>query len=462
MIWKRKRTLKQKYKRKKWNNAGMSLIEVIIAITMLSIVAIPVLRSMTSAMYYNGKARTRQSVTISAESLMETFKGYDLESLKSMFEQAKAGDVAARAELGAMQAEEFIVQGDLSDPTLNFAINGMQVDSGNTTCNIQITATRPADGELIELMEIADILPTRDAIYRADRSWDTSAYDRAKSDFVTNYQEAFLNQLNTLDEMDRELTINDLDLSHLTLYQRELTFNILNDGTNDVVTAEMVYTYYIKEYLYYEAVVVEDESEEAEDGEEADESEETEAESETIIYVEKKFNYPENVADYFTVTVPLDSYYPAADSGGYTIYRNPVDGGEHPLERIYLYYYPVYGLKDSILVKNNAGLSLDCYMIKQKIAGMSNIALQNAESSYKPTVSKTGSGNVTIYHNFGTNLGGSGTTQGADLSSFSSAAPYTGNAFVKKKALVYDLEIKVFQNGTEIASLTGTMNEYMD
>ena len=69
----------------KLNNGGMSLVEVIISITILAVVAIPVLHSLTTAMVYNTKARIRQEMTLKAESIMESFKGYSLKELNEMF-----------------------------------------------------------------------------------------------------------------------------------------------------------------------------------------------------------------------------------------------------------------------------------------------------------------------------------------------------------------------------------------
>lgn len=76
---------------KKLNNKGMSLVEVIVAITILGLVAVPVLHSLTTAMVYNAKARNRQEMTLTAESIMETFKGYDLDELKVRFSTGGAG-----------------------------------------------------------------------------------------------------------------------------------------------------------------------------------------------------------------------------------------------------------------------------------------------------------------------------------------------------------------------------------
>ena len=80
------------------DHRGMSLVEVIVAITILGIVAVPVLHSLTTAMVYNQKARTRQEMTLTAESIMETFKGYDLPILFERF--GGSGDASKKGEGG--------------------------------------------------------------------------------------------------------------------------------------------------------------------------------------------------------------------------------------------------------------------------------------------------------------------------------------------------------------------------
>lgn len=51
---------------RKLNNAGMSLVEVIVAIAILSIVILPVLHTFVSSAMYNARARSRQQTTAAA------------------------------------------------------------------------------------------------------------------------------------------------------------------------------------------------------------------------------------------------------------------------------------------------------------------------------------------------------------------------------------------------------------
>lgn len=449
-------------RRKKENNAGMTLIEVIISITILSLVAVPVLHAMTSSMYYNAKARKRQNVTLSAESLMETFKGYELADLQDIFARAGAGDTAAKTELGVIDADGFVYPSDLSASELVFQIQGMKADDGKTVCDVEVKATKQT---VKEILEIENIQPTRDAIFRTNHASDAGAWEKAQDDFRANWQVIFLEKLNALDEREWELTQSDIDMSCLKLYQRELVLAVAGNGSDDTVTAYMEYTYYIKEHIYYERV--EEETEAAtEPATEGAEEEGSEPETEEVTYEERRFTYPENVADYFKIRIPLTEYTPAVNAGEYKVYSNPIKDGEHPLQRLLIYYYPAYQLEhgETIKIKNPDALDLECHLIKQKAPGLSYAQLQTKEINYKPSVKCEGAGHVVLYHNLNSNLADRSNIPGgaSGITTFSDVQPYIGNSFKKQKVLVYKLEMKVSESGTEIARFEGTMNEYVD
>ncbi len=452
-------------RRKKGNNAGMTLVEVIIAITILSLVAVPVLHAMTSSMYYNAKARKRQNVTLAAESLMETFKGYELAELQTIFARADAGDAVAKTELGVKEADGFEYPSDLStDVPLVFKIQGMKADDGKTVCDIEVTATKQPEKEILE---IENIQPTRDAIFRTNHANDADAWNKAQADFQANYQATFLQELNALDDREWELTQSDINMSCLKLYQREMAFAIEGNGSNDIVTAYMEYTYYIKEHIYYERI--EEETEEATEpatGEE--EGGGSEPETEEVVLEERRFNYPGNVADYFKIRIPLTEYPAAASAGEYKVYSNPIKDGEHPLQRLLIYYYPAYQMEhgDTVRIKNPDAMNLECHLIKQKDPGLTYAQLQTKETNYKPAVKCEGAGHVVLYHNLNSNLADKSNIPGgaSGITTFSEVQPYIGNSFKKQKVLVYKLEMKLKESGTEteIAHFEGTMNEYMD
>ena len=72
----------------KKKNSGFTLVEVLIAVAILSVVSIPILQSFVSVAQVNAKSRRRLSATTIAEGLMESCKGL---SLKEVAAQCNPG-----------------------------------------------------------------------------------------------------------------------------------------------------------------------------------------------------------------------------------------------------------------------------------------------------------------------------------------------------------------------------------
>ena len=68
----------------KKNNKGMSLVEAIIAVAILSVAVIPVLTVLSHTVRYNAVAKVKQRATNEAMSIMETYKAYGVEKATSM------------------------------------------------------------------------------------------------------------------------------------------------------------------------------------------------------------------------------------------------------------------------------------------------------------------------------------------------------------------------------------------
>ena len=70
------------------NNKGFSLVELLIAVTILAIISIPFLRSFVTAANINGKSRQAQRATTVAQDLMEGLKAYDFDEIYDMYTKA--------------------------------------------------------------------------------------------------------------------------------------------------------------------------------------------------------------------------------------------------------------------------------------------------------------------------------------------------------------------------------------
>ena len=62
-------------------NSGFTLVEVLIAVAILSVVSIPILQSFVSVAQVNAKSRRRLAATTIAEGLMESCKGMSLKEV---------------------------------------------------------------------------------------------------------------------------------------------------------------------------------------------------------------------------------------------------------------------------------------------------------------------------------------------------------------------------------------------
>lgn len=482
---------------------GMSLVEVIIAITILALVAVPVLHSLTSSMVYNKKARNRQELTLTAESIMETFKGYDMDSLKVRFspggigiegvDVAVPGDAAydSNANTGSgfhytySSAPLAETKGDI----YTFLINDMKAENGQFY-DVTITAT---PNSIEKVMEPVNMESTRDAVYMGDRSFDTGALQKAKEDFSNNhrsdlaeyfrdsYSDAVIKRgddiITIKDEIDRVFETayaSEYVGNYIHLHEKRVEFQITKNGSDEyVVTPKMYYSYYMKDYPYY--VRVEPDSiphDEYDDGEnpDPDADEDTEhgnVEANAIIQ-EGVIRYP--AAGDLEVEIDLASAYP----DGY-LYKNPVTAG---LDRLFVYYYPQYNIDegcDKIVVKNDAGITnFQCYLLKQRAADINETQMKIKENGYKANVNIVNSAaGFELFHNFDDNIAdGSSTTapsisgiDPAKVHSYTKLAPSgdmteVTSYFSESEVLSYKLELSVkAQDGRTITRLESSMNE---
>lgn len=442
---------------KKLNNKGMSLVEVIIAITILGLVAVPVLHSMTTAMVYNQKARIRQEMTLTAESIMETFKGYDLDELFVKF-----GGTSENSVKGIEGTEGTGIDGvdapsgfSYSSSTVigmeparkyTFNINGMKVDSEQELYNVEIIAT---PNEAKKFLRMEDMEGKSTAIYKGDKSLDKGAragafthlkdydYDdtndtEGKLEDVLFANDAFIRDAgldlsikNKDGNKDTDVIAKLYDsnsaasvLNYLQLRERKLVFTISesDDGLKYKVTQEMQYGYMVKDYPYYivdesASAPVEDEypdseSSEGTEGDKKPTSTKKLKEADTPL----SFSGNESLIWYKVNIGDIDN--PIYEK---TIYENPKT---LELNRLFIYYYPQYdkyeispgvykNIGDTIEIKNEAGIeNFECYMLKQRAEDMNDTTTGSKEEGYKPEVKITNSApKFVLFHNFDYNIG---------------------------------------------------------
>ncbi len=466
---------------RKLNNRGMSLVEVIIAITILGIVAVPVLHSLTTAMVYNQKARIRQEMTLTAESIMETFKGYDLETLKKKFD-------ADSVDIQGLKGDSYECTPDTPyapEQEYVFEISKLLDAEGNPSdVDVKITAT-PNGVETVMVPDKAET--TREAIFTGKPELDAEALQKAKeafktdenkSDFgdylVANYADAVARSGNDVitikDDIDKVYEASSgifFVEQYVKLLERRLEFKIEQSGTSGDeyhVTSKMVYKYCIEKYPYY--VLDEEESGTAT----TDLYGGTDTDSGNVSQQIKENDPPNNkirypATDGLEVEVTTDEM----------IYKNPTTAG---LDSLFVYYYPQYDVDmDKIVIDNDALIEdFKCYIFKQS-ANIPKPTLEVKDGTYKPTVKIIEHGKkMKVFHNLEINLGdtakkvtggASGIEDNANVKKISYyKAPnaaldpeWLTAGLVEKKTLSYKITLEMWQNGNLITQLDGSMNE---
>jgi type II secretory pathway pseudopilin PulG len=492
----------------------MSLVEVIISITILSIVVVSVLQAMTSAMVYNSKARTRQSLTLTAESIMETFKGNDLKSLVGMFEGTGIEGIKfKKSSEGEESAEDksghYVVTPESTDDknqVYTFEIKDF-VDNGEKY-DATITLT-PQGTTTVKVLEMSDSSSLNDAVYIADKKDYAEGYsniseaiyntafltapdDTVKAGYVRFFEE-FVSAPYDLDgnpiyKVDKngnkttepaEVMVDDgslngkkiesaddvkgLDImNNIKIYDRTLTIEI-NDGK---VTASLEYRYFLDNFSFYTAYYPEEVKDTYLDEGETD----TMADDETVSLGEQQYaRFPKALSDddkYLVYKVNL------ANADIYT--------GTGVPDRLYIYYYPEYELdpgKDKIVINNNTNTDkLECYIMKQKTGEIGEASLSVEESDYYPSVTCKNSSatQVTLYHNFNTNISDapsktnplgfvldSGFIQGGDVAeeNITTNKLEANENFVEEEVLQYDITVEIKKGEKTVSKLTSSKNE---
>ncbi|MBD5512362.1 MAG: prepilin-type N-terminal cleavage/methylation domain-containing protein [Lachnospiraceae bacterium] len=438
-------------RKRKLNNRGLSLVEVMVGIVILGIVTGPLLHSFVSALRYNQRAKERQRTTTAAQSIMEGFKAYDIEELCWQFSGDPAHPFRVIANSGVVSEEalsdrsgdgvpdtSILPQADgtlafepASDGHYAFVMQNISFESKLYDARVEVRPKAPLpDADFDGTQNMAafeDINGYLDAIYKPQANRDQLAY--------TLILNKLLDKLNEEDASDEEFLLADLDTDKLRV-EKETTVTIASpDAGICVVTVTTVYKYDARHYPYEDA-----DGNEQELGFHGNLGVDDDDDS-AVIYTEEIYNNTQTAAD-----------------------------GAH-LEKVYLYYYPAYrdvsGVKissETIILQNNSGEAKDIYLIKQVNGTLSNVWLNNYENSYSPTVTGTGSA-INLYHNLNTNLAGGGTTASVSISGVTEKTQLVEN---NPEYLLYEVIVSVYEEGAAangfpaescLLELNGSMNK---
>ncbi len=359
------------------DNKGMSLVEMLVGIGILSVSVGPLLYMFVYTTQFNAKAKVKQRASNAASSVMETLKSYGVDGTKDRFDAGSflAGSTATYSYSYHINPGTGLPGDNPSDAS--YTITGMKFSDGTETktynVTIELTPGTEATIDRTPLYSKYD-----DVLFVEDPAW-TKYYDPYK---VIDYLIGAGNPSGVDSKLISEVTV-----------RRSVNVNVVDSNT---VIVEYGFTgsyIYNGVTLYFML---------ASDGGNVN--------STSSYSADAPFNY--SVPRNSTLAVPeLQKVLKVADNGGVL----------KPLRDVYLYYYPVYvnrtsdpsvaysvkTNKDCFYFSNNYS-AVNVYLFKQKDAGkMSDTRLKTEESRYELEPHKTVglNYNINLYDAVNANLG---------------------------------------------------------
>lgn len=442
--------------RRKLNNKGLTLVEVIIAMIILTVTITALVSVMISSYRYNAMANARQHATLAAEAIMESFKGYDMETLSKQFENvdgmkytgcalaADGGDSSAIGKTTAGADVALFSSGEFARPADDiyaFTLTKIQSEHAQYDAAVSVTPVTSLNKNLVGFQ---DIHPYKDAICRSSTAYEAKARQQiaqwfldVKTDIATSISP---------DDPKLDYLSSDIVDDYNKILERKTIIKLKRDVSSGEVTATFNIKYYIavENYEYYQTT------------------------TETVKSGKRSFPstyVPGNPETGYCIDVILDI---PTSGTTVTFYDNANEAG---LERVFVYYYPVYVAQHADTVKDvikfetegfESGRTLECYLLKQlpSEAVMSKTTVGIKENGYSPVVE--GTSMLKLIHNFNQNITGVGTTGGATTSGFASYGYMderpTQSLQAKEYQLIYNVKVDIYEQGTTnlLATLQGT------
>lgn len=455
----------RRLRKRKLNNVGMSLVELIVAMALLMIVTVPVLYTFVYSARNNARARLRQQTTAAAQTVMENLKAYSMERICKDFND-KTFPVSG---VGSSGFDELIMSGATINPegvvsysggAIELKISGMEYQRQTYDVDIKLTGHGSQASRIDSL--IYDN-PTQDngvsyavsnAAMDSDALWEIM-------DIVAQKWNDEENGADPAPDPPVDHSPSEVDASTIEITKRELRVDVDQVGSEYVAKVSCVYTFKVNSYSYVNA---------------------TTGASGT-------FSIPETTYQY--------------DLSGSGAGTQEIFNQSTPLKYLYLYYYPAYNYipgvgsldpgapvrvgKDQIVIDNTTGTEIACYIYKQKNLAISDARLRTSEGSYLVDIDLY---NASIRDdNLRTILGGDGTTKMPDSSidvdpadkwykgigyvAVETGYPGTGGyspaiptampaeTVTENMQIMYDVEITLYDVGTDrvLGTLNGTIVE---
>ena len=139
-------------------NRGLSIVEVVVAIAILSLVTVPLLQTFISAIRYNATARENQRALNIAQSVMEGIKAHDAEELSLQFANDPLHPFTVYSGIGAGTYKE-VIPPALSD--YEYILDGITYDG--VAYDVKVDVNTIGTSTLTQMDSINEY---KDAVYK--------------------------------------------------------------------------------------------------------------------------------------------------------------------------------------------------------------------------------------------------------------------------------------------------------
>ncbi len=383
----------------KLNNAGMTLVEILIAMAILSVAVIPLLFAFVNSFKYSIRGREVQQTTALAQTILENCKAYSPETVRTQM----------GADNGFLSG---LTAANVYDPGNDFSVGNtfymQDVPLENQLYDITLEITprsinNPTGSTSYMMMDTLSMNPYLDAVFmptNAVYTDPTTGVTHTAADLESEVYKIALQRIADGIEAETEaelgvgngeiLSLNYIEDSfktganakNLKLYRDT---QIVISNANDEVHVGITFSFELDGGKYY--------------------------------YDGVDLAGDPKTYEWVTAKTTIGTY-------DFLIYSNNYgDGDTHGAEllNIYFFYYPVYTydyftfypfVSDEFVITNysaNSTKKINLYMIKQKNPDYTDMTeLQTLEFYYSPKISAGASGHantINVYHNFLDNLG---------------------------------------------------------
>ncbi len=356
---------------RKQNNGGMSLIEVVVAIAILSIAILPILYTFVYSTRYNAQARVKQQTMAAAQTVMENFKAYSVQEICDQFDaETFAVSTGPSTNMSCSGYSE-----DNPDNPIDFYITGMLYQDAEYNVEIKLTPHDSLAASVDTLIYETRLPENSVAIAIQNQAMDVKALEQIMGKVAEKWT---IEENLAMPGLETPVThyANEVDRDKIKI-TRSLNVDISKVDANYVAKVSCEYAYVVASYPYQTS----------EDGSTTSHF----SMSDTYIMDPVDMLGAGAPADgvIFNQPLPVSTPVPGA---------TPEPAPASPVLHLTLCYFPAYsygsgspvemdtdsdGCSDNITIKNNTDAEVKCYIYKQKNRNASDPQLATSESTYK-------------------------------------------------------------------------------